>query len=74
MGRGVEKVKEVDYVKEFHFIPRAMGSTGEFKEAVRFVLLEDHLSCCGESHSGEVYQRWGDKLGDYCKNPGEREI
>lgn len=44
-------------LRNFHFIPRAMGSTGEFKEAVRFVLLEDHLSCCGESHSGEVYQR-----------------
>lgn len=26
------------------FILRAMGSIGEFKEVVRFVLLEDHLS------------------------------
>lgn len=56
-GRGVEKVKEVDCVKEFSLYLRAMGSIGEFKEVVRFVLLKDHPSCCGESHSGEVYQK-----------------
>ena len=55
---GVEKAKEVDYVKEFSLYPESIG---EFKGVVRFGLLEDHFSCCGESHSGEVYQRWGDK-------------
>lgn len=54
-------MKEIDYVKEFSLYPESNGKHWRvLKAMLGFGALEDYLSCCGESHSGEVYQRWGD--------------
>lgn len=43
-------------IRNLHILLRATGGIGEFGEVVRFVLLGDYLSCCGESQTGELFQ------------------
>lgn len=39
-------------LRNLHHILKVKGRIAELKEEVIFVLLEDHLSCCVESHYG----------------------